>query len=324
MINIMSLKEVLYTIVISCLITLILGPIFIPMLRKLKFGQTVREEGPRTHLSKNGTPTMGGIIMIIAILFTILTRAGRIQRDTLFALISIVGFGFIGFVDDYIKVVLKRSLGLRAYQKIIGQLILATILAVYQLKFSALGTSVVIPFFNTNIDLGIFYIPFIIFVTIATVNSVNLTDGLDGLASGVTMIVSLFFAIIANYWGNTSIAIVSAALVGACLGFLKYNANPARVFMGDTGSMALGGGVAAAAILMNLPLIIPIVGGIYFAESLSVIIQVTSFKLTGKRVFKMSPLHHHFELEGWHETKVVLVFWIVSVILALIGFIAVI
>ncbi|WP_079411052.1 phospho-N-acetylmuramoyl-pentapeptide-transferase [Alkalithermobacter paradoxus] len=319
-----SLQEVFYTAIISALITLILGPMIIPVLRKMKFGQTVREEGPRTHLSKNGTPTMGGIIMIAAILLTTLTRAGGIQRDMMFALISIVGFGAIGFVDDYIKVVLKRSLGLRAYQKIIGQFALATALAIYQSQSSALGTSVIIPFLNTTIDLGVLYIPFIVFVTIATVNSVNLTDGLDGLASGVTMIVGVFFAVIAAHWGNTSIAIVSAALVGACLGFLKYNANPAQVFMGDTGSMALGGGIAAAAILMNISLIIPIVGGIYFAESLSVIIQVTSFKLTGKRVFKMSPLHHHFELEGWPETKVVLAFWATSVVLALVGFVAVI
>ncbi len=317
-----QMKEIIYTIIISFVITLIAGPIFIPILKKLKFGQTVRDEGPRTHLAKNGTPTMGGIIMMIAILITCLTTT-RLNTDMIFALISILGFGFIGFVDDYIKVVLKRSLGLRAYQKLIGQFGLATLLAIYQSKTSILGTKVIVPFFHDYfIDLGILYIPFIVFVTVATVNSVNLTDGLDGLASGVTLIVGAFFAMIASYWGNTSIAIVAAALVGACLGFLKYNAHPAKVFMGDTGSMALGGAVAAAAILMNISLIIPIVGGIYFAESLSVIIQVTSFKLTGKRVFKMSPLHHHFELEGWHETKVVTVFWIVSIVLSLIGFMA--
>ena len=172
-----------------------------------------------------------------------------------------------------------------------------------------MGTKVIVPFFhNASLDLGILYIPFIVFVVVATVNSVNLTDGLDGLASGVTLIVAAFFAMMATHYGNTSIAIVCAALIGACLGFLKYNAHPAQMFMGDTGSMALGGGIAAFAILMNISLIIPIVGGIYFAESLSVIIQVISFKLTGKRVFKMSPLHHHFELDGWHETKVVVTF----------------
>lgn len=317
-----DLKEVIYTIMISFTITLLLGPIFIPILKKLKFGQTVRDEGPKSHLSKNGTPTMGGIIMIIAIVLTSLTTT-RLNKDMIFALISIVGFGLIGFIDDYIKVVLKRSLGLRAYQKIIGQLLLAIILAVYQSKTSILGTKLIVPFFRDfTIDLGILYIPFIVFVAIGTVNSVNLTDGLDGLASGVTLIVGAFFAMIAIYWGNVSISIVCAALVGACLGFLKFNTHPAKVFMGDTGSMALGGAIAAAAILMNLTLIIPIVGGIYFAESLSVIIQVVSFKLTGKRVFKMSPLHHHFELEGWGETKVVTIFWIVSVLLCLIGFIA--
>lgn len=317
-----QIKEIVYTIIISFAITLILGPIFIPMLRKLKFGQTVRDEGPKSHLSKNGTPTMGGIIMMIAILITCLTTT-RLNRDMIFALISIFGFGLIGFIDDYIKVVLKRSLGLRAYQKLIGQFALAIILAIYQSKTSILGTKVIVPFLNDYpIDLGIFYIPFVVLVTVGTVNSVNLTDGLDGLASGVTLIVGAFFAMIGIHYGNTSIAVVSAALVGACLGFLKYNAHPAQVFMGDTGSMALGGAVAAAAVLMNISLIIPIVGGIYFAESLSVIIQVISFKLTGKRVFKMSPLHHHFELEGWHETKVVVTFWITSIILSLIGFLA--
>ncbi|WFD09154.1 phospho-N-acetylmuramoyl-pentapeptide-transferase [Tepidibacter hydrothermalis] len=316
-----DIQHMIMTIVVSFVITLILGPIFIPMLQRLKFGQTVRDEGPKSHLVKNGTPTMGGIIMIIAILITCITTA-RVNKDMIFALISIIGFGLIGFIDDYIKVVLKRSLGLRAYQKLIGQFTLAIILAIYQSKTSILGTQVIVPFLNQNIDLGFLYVPFIVFVTVATVNSVNLTDGLDGLASGVTLIVGAFFAMIALQCGNTGIAIVSSALVGACLGFLKFNAHPAKVFMGDTGSMALGGAVAAAAILMNLSLIIPIVGGIYFAESLSVIIQVTSFKLTGKRVFKMSPLHHHFELEGWHETKVVMVFWTVSIILSIIGFIS--
>ncbi|CAH2212746.1 phospho-N-acetylmuramoyl-pentapeptide-transferase [Tepidibacter aestuarii] len=316
-----DVQHMIMTMIVSFVITLILGPIFIPMLQRLKFGQTVRDEGPKSHLVKNGTPTMGGIIMILAIFLTCITTA-RINNDMIFALISIIGFGFIGFVDDYIKVVLKRSLGLRAYQKLIGQFALATLLAIYQSKTSILGTQVIVPFFKQTIDLGFLYIPFIVFVTVATVNSVNLTDGLDGLASGVTLIVGVFFAMISIKYAGNGIGIVSSALVGACLGFLKFNAHPAKVFMGDTGSMALGGAVAAAAILMNLSLIIPIVGGIYFAESLSVIIQVTSFKLTGKRVFKMSPLHHHFELEGWHETKVVMVFWAVSVILSIIGFIS--
>ena len=257
--------------------------------------------------------------MIIALLITTLT-SGLLNRDMYVLLFSTLGFGLIGFIDDYLKVVNKRSLGLKPYQKLIGQIILATLLAIYQSNTSVLGTKVIMPFISDRyLDLGYLYIPFIAFVVVGTVNSVNLTDGLDGLASGVTLIVLSFFGLVALNWGMGSISIFSASLTGACLGFLIHNAYPAKVFMGDTGSMALGGAVSAIAILLNLPLIIPIVGGIYFAEALSVIIQVTSYKLTRKRVFLMSPLHHHFEQKGWPETKVVIVFWSITVILCLIG-----
>lgn len=315
--------DIVRNLFMSFIITLILGPIFIPLLRKLKIGQNVREEGPKTHLKKSGTPTMGGIIILIALVITVLT-SGLLNRDMYVLLLSTFGFGIIGFIDDYIKVVKKRSLGLRAYQKLIGQIILAIILAIYQSSTSVLGTKLIVPFLkNHYLDLGPLYVPFIVFVVVATVNSVNLTDGLDGLASGVTLIILSFFGLVAMNFGMESISIFSTTLAGACLGFLIHNAYPAKVFMGDTGSMALGGAVSAIAILLNLPLIIPIVGGIYFAEALSVIIQVTSFKLTGKRVFLMSPLHHHFEQKGWKETKVVAVFWIVTVILCLIGIVSV-
>ncbi len=315
-------KQVIISTIISFIITIILGPLVIPMLKKLKIGQSIREDGPQSHLSKSGTPTMGGIIIFAGLLISVLT-SGVLNKDMYILLLSTLGFGLIGFVDDYIIVARKRNLGLRAYQKIIAQVILAVILAIYQSKASVLGTKVVIPFLkNQYLDLGILYIPFIAFVVIATVNSVNLTDGLDGLASGVTLIILSFFGIVSMKMGMTSISIFSAALSGACLGFLMHNAHPAKVFMGDTGSMGLGGAVAAIAILLNLPLIIPIVGGIYFVEALSVIIQVLSFKLTGKRVFLMSPLHHHFEHKGWKETKVVIVFWSVTVILCLIGILA--
>lgn len=315
--------DIVRNLFMSFIITLILGPIFIPLLRKLKIGQNVREEGPKTHLKKSGTPTMGGIIILIALVITVLT-SGLLNRDMYVLLLSTFGFGIIGFIDDYIKVVKKRSLGLRAYQKLIGQIILAIILAIYQSSTSVLGTKLIVPFLkNHYLDLGPLYVPFIAFVVVATVNSVNLTDGLDGLASGVTLIILSFFGLVAMNFGMESISIFSTTLAGACLGFLIHNAYPAKVFMGDTGSMALGGAVSAIAILLNLPLIIPIVGGIYFAEALSVIIQVTSFKLTGKRVFLMSPLHHHFEQKGWKETKVVAVFWIVTVILCLIGIVSV-
>ncbi len=311
--------DIIRTIIIAFIITLILGPIVIPMLKRLNIGQNIREEGPKSHLSKSGTPTMGGIIIVIALLITVLT-SGILNKDIYVLLLSTLGFGLIGFIDDYIKVVKKRSLGLNALQKIIGQVILAVILALYQSKTSALGTKLIVPFLeNQYLDLGIMYVPFVVFVVVGTVNSVNLTDGLDGLASGVTLIVMAFFALISLNWGMSSIAIFSTALVGACLGFLMHNSYPAKIFMGDTGSMALGGAVAATAILLNLPLIIPIVGGIYFIEALSVIIQVTSFKMTGKRVFLMSPLHHHYEHKGWKETKVVSVFWTATVILCLIG-----
>lgn len=316
--------DIFRTISISFLITLILGPIMIPLLRRLKIGQSVRDDGPKTHLKKSGTPTMGGIIIFIALVITVLT-SGMLNKDMYVLLLSTFGFGLIGFIDDYIKVVKRRLLGLRAYQKLIGQIILATILAVYQSSTSVLGTKLIVPFLsNQYLDLGPLYIPFIAFVVVGTVNSVNLTDGLDGLASGVTLIVLSFFGLIALNWGMGSISIFSTALAGACLGFLIHNAHPAKVFMGDTGSLALGGAVSAIAILLNIPLVIPIVGGVYFVEALSVIIQVASFKLTGKRVFLMAPLHHHYEQKGWKETKVVAVFWVVTVILCLIGILSLI
>ncbi len=325
-------KQIIYTIIIGFFVTLILGPLIIPFLKRLKVGQTVREEGPKSHLQKTGTPTIGGIIIIASILVTSFT-AGLINRDLLVALGATVAFGIIGFIDDFIKVVLKRSLGLRAYQKLSLQIIVAIFLAIYQSSISVMGTKVIVPFIRGSftigsitipqyLDLGALYIPFVVFVVVATVNSVNLTDGLDGLASGVTLIIAAFFSILAMDWGYTTLAIFSAAVTGTCLGFLRFNSHPAQVFMGDTGSLALGGAISAVAILMNVALIIPIVGGIYFAESLSVILQVISFKLTGKRIFKMSPLHHHYELSGWAETKVVIVFWIVTVILCLVGVLA--
>ncbi|AKL95628.1 phospho-N-acetylmuramoyl-pentapeptide-transferase MraY [Clostridium aceticum] len=325
-------NQLIYTIIIGFFITLILGPLIIPFLKRLKVGQTIREEGPQSHMSKSGTPTIGGVIIIVSILLTSLT-SGIMNTDLLVALSATIAFGFIGFIDDFIKVVLKRNLGLRAYQKLLLQVFVAILLAIYQSNTSVVQTKIIIPFIEGNLqignilipqylDLGIFYIPFIVFVVVATVNSANLTDGLDGLAAGVTLIITGFFSLLAMSWGYTSLAIFASAVTGACLGFLRYNTHPAQVFMGDTGSLALGGAVATMAILMNVPLIIPIVGGIYFAESLSVILQVISFKTTGKRIFKMSPLHHHFELSGWAETKVVTVFWIVTVILCLIGILA--
>ena len=318
----LEITQLTYTAIIGFLIVVILGPIFIPMLAKFKFGQTVRDDGPQTHLQKNGTPTMGGVIMIIAILITGLTRA-KIDKDLLVGLICITGFGFVGFLDDFIKIKMKRSLGLKAYQKIILQFALALFVSYYQYSASPSATQIMIPFTDYIINLGPLYVPIMMFVIIGTVNAVNLTDGLDGLASGITLIVSIFFMLLAISVGNSDVAILAAATGGACLGFLGFNSYPAKVFMGDTGSMALGGAVVSFAVLTNSVLLIPIVGGIYFAEAISVIIQVTSFRLTGKRVFKMAPIHHHFEQCGWRETRVVFVFWITTVVLAWIGIIAV-
>ena len=315
--------QIIRVIIVSFLIALFLGPVVIPVLKRLKVGQSIREEGPKSHFAKSGTPTMGGIIIVIAILIAIIT-SGFFEAEVWAVIFFILGFGAIGFIDDYIKVVLKRNLGLKAYQKITGQLFFSLLLAWYGSKYSAMGTTLMIPFANIHIDLGVLYIPFITFFAVGMVNAVNLTDGLDGLNSGVTLIVMAAFSLIANslieenqiYEG---ISLVSAAVTGACLGFLKHNANPAKVFMGDTGSLALGGAIASVAVLSSTVLFIPIIGGIYFAEALSVIIQVLHYKRTKRRIFKMAPLHHHFEMCGWKETKVVGVFWIVTVILAFIG-----
>ncbi|NYB73924.1 phospho-N-acetylmuramoyl-pentapeptide-transferase [Sedimentibacter hydroxybenzoicus DSM 7310] len=315
--------QILRVIIVSFLIAIFLGPVVIPVLKRLKVGQSIREEGPKSHFTKAGTPTMGGIIIILAVIISLFT-SGYYTQEIWAGLFFTIGFGFIGFLDDYIKVVLKRNLGLRAYQKIIGQLIFAFLLALYGSRHSAEGTKLIIPFINTYIDLGVLYIPFVLFVVLGTVNAVNLTDGLDGLNTGVTLIVMAAFSLIANSMKDESIiyegiSIFSAGISGACLGFLKHNANPAKAFMGDTGSLALGGAVSVVAVLSNMVLLIPIIGGIYFAEALSVIIQVLYYKRTKKRVFKMAPLHHHFEMCGWKETKVVAVFWIATVILAFIG-----
>lgn len=312
--------DIVKAIFISFFIAGILGPIIIPLLKRLNVGQSIREDGPQSHLEKSGTPTMGGIIILISLIITLLVGK-KINTATYILSFATLGFGLIGFLDDYIIVVRKNNLGLRAYQKLIGQVILALILALYQYSTADLGSKLIVPFLkNQYIDLGIFYIPFIVFVIVGTVNSVNLTDGLDGLASGVTFFVLAFFGIIAYKWGLGSISIFSIALAGACLGFLIHNAYPAKIFMGDTGSLALGGAVASIAVLLNLPLIIPIVGGIYLVETLSVIIQVVFFKRTGKRVFLMSPLHHHFEHKGYKETKIVAAFWTVTLILCIIGY----
>lgn len=318
----LGFKELTLTAIIAFVLVMAMGPIVVPFLHKFKFGQTVRDDGPQSHLKKNGTPTMGGVMMIISILITTLLRA-KLSTEILMALLCMFGFGMVGFIDDFIKIKMTRSLGLTAIQKIVLQVALALIISIYKFKTIGSGVQFVVPFSQAGINIGIFYIPVMLVVILGTVNAVNLTDGLDGLASGITAIVSTFFVLFAFVIANNAgISQMAAATLGACIGFMWFNVNPAKIFMGDTGSMALGGAVTAFALFTNSVLIIPIVGGIYFAEALSVIIQVLYYKKTKKRIFKMAPLHHHYEQCGWPETKVVFIFWIVSVVLAWIGVVA--
>ena len=315
-----TLEIAIYSVMISFILGIIFCPLLIPVLRRLKFGQTERDDGPESHLKKQGTPTMGGIAILAAFaiggIFFI-----KENPDGLVVLLVTLGFGIIGFIDDYIKVVKKRSLGLTPIQKIVGQFVITGLFTFYIIK-SGIGTNILIPFTKgMTKDLGIIYIPFLFVAVIGTVNGVNLTDGLDGLASGVTLIVAVFFMMVAWAAGSGILPIAGAA-AGSLLAFLIFNAYPAKVFMGDTGSLALGGFVAATAFILKMPIFIIIVGFIYLIESLSVIIQVGYFKKTGKRIFKMAPIHHHFELCGWSETKVVTVFYIVTAMLCLIGLLA--
>lgn len=312
------MSDILLAILIAALTGIILGPIVIPILKILKFGQNVREDGPRSHLKKTGTPTMGGIIIVISVILSTVIINKEFNGIYAVAMITTMGYGLIGLLDDGIKIIRGRSLGLRAYQKIIGQVIFALILAYY--AYTQIGSELLIPFTNKlYINLGIWYIPFTALVVVGATNSVNLTDGLDGLASTVTMTVALFFIFVCYAFNMNELSIFSAGVAGACLGFLRHNSYPAQVFMGDTGSLALGGAVSALSVLTGLTLYLPLIGIIYVAEAVSDILQVLYFKKTGKRIFKMAPLHHHFELSGWHETKVVAVFGIVTVLFCLLG-----
>jgi phospho-N-acetylmuramoyl-pentapeptide-transferase len=311
------------TIGIAFLITVLLSPIFIPFLRRLKFGQSIRDEGPESHQKKSGTPTMGGIMIILSILITSLIMAWRVNGSIGYEmgllLFILVGYGLVGFLDDFIKVAMKRNLGLTSSQKLIGQILIALIFffVLYMHDFS---TYIQIPGTNIQWDLGWFYAVLIIFMLVGSSNAVNLTDGLDGLLAGTATIAFGAYAVLAWYgMPQNEIAIFSLAVVGALLGFLVFNAHPAKVFMGDTGSLALGGAIAAVAILTKMEILLVIIGGVFVIETLSVIIQVISFKTTGKRVFKMSPLHHHYELVGWSEWRVVTTFWLIGLVFAALG-----
>lgn len=299
-----------------------LSPFVIPFLRKLKIGQTERTEGVQSHLKKAGTPTMGGLIILISILVTCLFFVRDYPR-VIPVLFLTLGFGMIGFLDDYLKVVLRRSDGLMPKQKMACQIVITTIFIVYVLKMEPDLFKMIVPFSEgKEIDIKWAAIPLAYIAVIGTVNGVNFTDGLDGLATGVTTMVAVFYTIISMV-SNGGIAPITSAVTGALLGFLLFNVHPAQVFMGDTGSLALGGFVAGAAYMMKMPLFIPIIGLIYFVEVISVILQVTYFKKTGgKRLFKMAPIHHHFELCGWSETRVVAVFTVITAILCLVGLLA--
>ena len=313
-----TLSALIFAALIAAVVVLISGPIAIPMLHKLKFGQSIRTEGPKSHQVKSGTPTMGGIFMILGIVVATAICA-ELNTEILLALFILIGHFFLGFLDDYIKVVKKRNLGLKARQKLLGQIIISIVTIYFATTQLGIETTLWIPVIGEHLDLGIFYYVLVLLVIVGASNAVNLTDGLDGLASGCMAIASSCYAVICIIEGHWELAIFCAAIVGACVGFLKFNFHPAKIFMGDTGSLALGGAFAAMGILTHTELLLPVVGLVFVCEALSVILQVISFQSTGKRIFRMAPLHHHFELGGWKELKVVFVFWSVGLICGIAG-----
>lgn len=305
-------------------ISVILCPIVIPFLKKLKFGQYVRKDGPKSHWKKAGTPTMGGVIILISVVITSLFYQGQ-QKETLLVLFTTVGFGVIGFLDDYIKIVWKRSMGLTPWQKFLLQMVVVGIFAFYYLKVLTHEPEVLIPF-SGGMQEGHYivmtewvFVGFVFLVMLGTVNGTNFTDGLDGLASSVTLLVAVFFTVVA-IGTKSELAVITSAVAGSLMGFLVYNVYPARVFMGDTGSLALGGFVASVALMMKLPIFILIVGLIYLIEVVSVILQVGYYKIShGRRIFKMAPIHHHFEKSGWSETRIVTIFSIITALMCLVA-----
>ncbi len=310
----MLLKPVLLTIGVSFALAVILGPIFIPILRRLKFGQQIREDGPQAHKKKSGTPTMGGIIILLALSLAFIRFADR-TPEFYICLVACLGFGLIGFLDDYIKIAFKRSLGLTSKQKLIGQFFFASVVCV-MLIYGNHDTNIYIPGMDIILSLGILYYPFILLLMVGMSNAVNFTDGLDGLLSGTGAIAFGALAVIAMIRSEHEAALFSAAMIGAVLGFLVFNAHPAKVFMGDTGSLGIGGAIVAVAIVTKTEVLLLLIGGIFVIEILSVIIQVISFKTRGKRIFRMSPIHHHFELMGWSEWRVVVTFWAIGLFFA--------
>lgn len=312
-------SKVIIAFVLSLGVSLLLGPLIIPMLHKLKFGQNIREEGPKNHLKKAGTPTIGGLIFITSTIVSMIIMRYKPSDEGMIVMYGMLAFGLIGFLDDMLKIIHKHNEGLTSKQKFLLQLLFSVIAAWY--GYTVIGTKISVLFTNVQVNLGWFFIPFVMFYFVALTNAVNLTDGLDGLNTSVTIIVMIFFALVSFKTGHESVSVFSVALIGGLIGFLKYNKYPAKVFMGDTGSIALGGAISTILLILKNPLIIIIVGGIYVLETVSVIIQVTYYKKTKKRFFKMAPIHHHFEQLGWSEVKIVIVFSAITAILCLVGFI---
>lgn len=316
-------SRILIPVFVSFFIAVLLGPPIIEMLRKLKAGQTERVEGLESHQKKTGTPTMGGIIFLIPVV-VIGIFYGASHKEVIPVLLLTIGFGLIGFLDDYIKVVRKHNLGLRAWQKIVLQFVVTVIFALYIRNFTDISLAMRVPFTDIMLDFGVLEIPILFFISLGTANGTNFTDGVDGLCASVTAVVAGFFAVAATHYSASGAQVMSAAMAGALLGYLVYNVYPGKVMMGDTGSLAIGGFVTGIAYVMQMPIFIAIVGFIYAVEVISVILQVSYFKIThGKRIFRMAPIHHHYEKGGWSETKVVNVFTTVTVLCCLIAYLGI-
>ncbi|AVQ44800.1 phospho-N-acetylmuramoyl-pentapeptide-transferase [Clostridium botulinum] len=316
------MSTIIYAVLFSFLLSTITNLFLIPLFKKLNLGQSIKNGIPINHKKKAGTPTFGGIIFIFSSIITMLFMIKNYNKELLLVISSLIAFGLIGFIDDTLKKIHKKNEGLTSKGKMILLLFVSSIFAIYSYYDPSIGSIIMFPFTKKLFDLRILYIPFIIFYYVSTTNALNLTDGLDGLATSVTLLVVTFFTFLSFGMGHYTLSISCGCIAGALLGFLRYNCYPAKIIMGDTGSLALGGAIATIAMILKNPFIVIIVGGIYVIEALSSLIQIVFFKLFGKRIFKMAPIHHSFELHGWHETKIVSVFSIITTILCLIGFLS--
>lgn len=317
----MTISIMLITLFAGFLFSAIIGPLAIPFLRRMKFGQSIREEGPQSHMKKQGTPTMGGVIFLFSIVistFGVSIYYGEFTVQSVVLLIVLLGFGIVGFLDDGLKIIFKRNLGLTSLQKLIAQIVIS-VLAYFLLKGTGFANELSVPYTEIVLNFGTFYILFMVFWLVGFSNAVNLTDGLDGLVAGTGAVAFAAFGVIAYVQEQTDLSIFSFAVAGALLGFLIFNKNPAKVFMGDTGSLALGGALGIVSILTHQELLLLLIGLVFVVETASVMLQVGSFKIRKKRIFKMAPIHHHFELSGWSEQRVVVTFWVVGIICALIA-----